>query len=213
MFNNCDSQTNGEIQFYNYIKDSIKVIFDVGCKYDSEYLNFPGEVHYFDPIERYVDQLSAKENKNEKAVFNKFGLGEKTEEMYYYPSYESFYDRTVSCHRSDDRNKVMLSIKKGDDYVRENKVEKIDFLKIDTEGFELHVLKGFGDFLRNVKYIQFEYGGTFMDNHTKLIDVVDYLRQFDFVDFGYLHPEGIKPIQDYSDHYQYCNIVCRNKNL
>jgi FkbM family methyltransferase len=123
------------------------------------------------------------------------------------------FSLTGARNRSDDRNKVMLSIKKGEEYINENKVEKIDFLKIDTEGFELHVLKGFGDFLRNVKYIQFEYGGTFMDNHTKLIDVVDYLRQFYFVDFGYLHPEGIKPIQDFSDHYQYCNIVCRNKNL
>ena len=58
-----------------------------------------------------------------------------------------------------------------------NNIKNIDFLKIDTEGYELNVLKGFEDFLENIKIVQFEYGGTFLDNNTKLIDVINYLKE------------------------------------
>ena len=132
--------------------------------------------------------------------------------MYYYPKYQSFYDRIISCGQSDDNNKYLLSIKKGKDYAIEKNIKSIDFLKIDTEGYELNVLQGFEDFLENVKIIQFEYGGTFLDNKKKLIDVIDYLKQRGFYNFSYLIANGTELITDFNDHYQYCNIVCVNKN-
>lgn len=109
-------------------------------------------------------------------------------------------------------NKILLHIKKGYDYVIHNNIEKIDFLKIDTEGYELQVLKGFGDFLQNVTIIQFEYGGTFLDNNIKLIDVIKYLEQQGFHKFSYLTNNGTPHLTDFNDHYQYCNIVCVNKH-
>jgi hypothetical protein len=110
------------------------------------------------------------------------------------------------------KNKVPLNIIKGADYVAEKNIECIDFMKIDTEGYELNVLKGFEDFLEKVQIIQFEYGGTFLDNKTKLYDVIEYLELKGFSNFSYLTSEGTVPITNYDDHYQYCNIVCINKN-
>ncbi len=115
-------------------------------------------------------------------------------------------------HFSDDSNKILLDIKKGYDYVINNNIQNIYFLKIDTEGYELNVLKGFGDFLKNIKIIQFEYGGTFLDNNIKLIEVKEYLEQHGFYKFSYLTNDGPKIITEFYDHYQYCNIVCINKN-
>jgi FkbM family methyltransferase len=212
MFNNCNSKTNGEEKFFIYIKDKINVIFDVGCREDSEFINFNGEVHYFDPINKFIENLKNQKNINKKSYFNNFGLGNENNEIYYYPKFESFYDRTKSCGFSDNSNKILLSIKKGKDYVINNNINSIDFLKIDTEGFELNVLKGFGDFLKNIKIIQFEYGGTFLDNNTKLIDVINYLKNKNFYKFSYLTNESLIPITDFNDHWQYCNIVCLNKN-
>ena len=57
MFNNCNSKTNGELLFYNLIKDKITTIFDIGCRNDSEFINFNGEVHYFDPINDFIESL------------------------------------------------------------------------------------------------------------------------------------------------------------
>lgn len=94
-----------------------------------------------------------------------------------------------------------------------NNIESVDFIKIDTEGYELHVIKGFGDKLRHVKIIQFEYGGTFLDNKINLIEVIEYLKNKGFDKFRYLHPNGQVEIADFKDHYQYCNIVCFNTSL
>ena len=76
----------------------------------------------------------------------------------------------------------------------------------------MKVLQGFEDFLENIKIIQFEYGGTFLDNNTKLIDVINYLQEKGFYKFSYLTNTGPVLITDFNDHYQYCNIVCINKN-
>jgi FkbM family methyltransferase len=212
MFNNCDSKTNGEEKFFMDIKNNINIMFDVGCRSDSEFINFSGEVHYFDPVESFIETLKNQTILNKKSYFNNFGLGSENKELYYYPRYQSFYDRVNSCVISDDSNKILLHIKKGKDYVIDNNIQNIDFLKIDTEGYELEVLQGFDDFLENIKIIQFEYGGTFLDNNTKLIDVIKYLENNNFYKFSYLTNTGTTLITDFNDHYQYCNIVCINKN-
>lgn len=212
MFNNSDSKTNGEFNFFMKIKDNINIIFDVGCRSDSEFINFNGEVHYFDPVNDFIENLKKIKNENKKSYFNNFGLGEDNKELYYYPNYQSFYDRINSCYISDNDNKILLNIKKGKDYIIANNIKNIDFLKIDTEGYDLNVLQGFDDYLDYVKIIQFEYGGTFLDNNTKLIDVINYLQQKGFYKFSYLTNYGTELINDFTDHYQYCNIVCINKN-
>lgn len=213
MFNNPDSNTNGEKRLFLKIKNNLQIIFDVGCRSNSEFLFFNGEVHYFDPVHTFIDDLSSQLNCNDKSFFNKFGLGNENKDLYYYPKYESFFNRINSCKVSDDANKILLTIKKGKDYVIENNIKNIDFLKIDTEGYELDVLKGFNDYLHNVKIIQFEYGGTFLDNNIKLIDVINYLKQYNFTKFYYLTPYSIKLITDFNDHYMYCNIVTINNSI
>lgn len=211
MFNNCDPRTNGELGFFMFIKDHIQVIFDVGCRTDSEFTNFKGEVHYFDPVESFIEELKKCTNSNSASYFNNFGLGEENKELYYYPRYQSFYDRTKSCTESDDPNKFLLRIRKAKDYLLQNNIQSIDFLKIDTEGYELNVLQGFEELLENVKIIQFEYGGTYLDNNVKLVDMKNYLEGKGFHKFAYLTHYGIFPIENFDDHYQYCNIVCINK--
>ena len=58
MFNNCNSITKGEKLFYDKIKKNISVIFDIGCRQDSEFLDFEGECHYFDPVKEFIENLT-----------------------------------------------------------------------------------------------------------------------------------------------------------
>jgi len=58
------------------------------------------------------------------------------------------------------------------------------FKKIDTKGYELQVLEGFQDFLKNIKIILFEYGGTNIDNNIKLLDIITYLELNGFHKFS-----------------------------
>jgi FkbM family methyltransferase len=212
MFNNCNPRVNGEYQFYMKIKPYIKTIFDVGCRTDTEFNTFQGEVHYFDPMPEFINILSKQSTNNKNAYFNNFGLGEENKQLFYYPRYQSFYDRVNSCQISDDSNKIILEIKKAKDYIIGKNITNIDFLKIDTEGYEHNVLKGFEEYLNIVNIIQFEYGGTFLDNNVKLNDVINYLNEKGFHKFSYLSENGAVLITDFNDHYQYCNIVCVNKN-
>ena len=205
--------TNGEVTFFNTIKDQAKIVFDVGCANESIFLDCACEVHYFDPDPSLIERLSAQPNKNSTAVFNAVGLGEETKEIHYYPSHSSFIDRTLSRGFSDDANKVLMKIKCAKEYMTQSGVSSIDFLKIDVEGYELSVLKGFGDTLACVKYIQFEYGGTYIDSGVKLIEVVDYLKTLGFDRFSTLTMEGPVPITDFSDHYNYSNIICIRKDV
>ena len=212
MFNNCDSRTNGEHQFFTKIRDHIDIVFDVGCRTDSEYVAFQGEVHYFDPIPSYIQTLSSQPNLNRRYVFNECGLGKENKQVYYYPRFQSCLDRVKSCQVSDDVNKIVCHIRNAKSYMIEHELTHIDFLKIDTEGYELEVLQGFEDYLNRVNIIQFEYGGTFLDSGVTLRDIMQYLQAHGFEGFSYLTAEGPVPITDDTDHYQYCNIVCVNKN-
>ena len=206
-FDNCDSSTNGE---YNLVqKLSInKTIFDVGCRTDTEFLEYPGDVHYFDPIKSFIEELRQKRNCNVSSTFNSFGLSKKDEELSYYPRYQSFYNRVNSCNIDDSDNKIVLQVRKAKDYIEERNIDNIYFLKIDVEGHELEVIQGFEDSLKLVDILQFEYGGTYKDNQHTLADVLSYLESMGFEEFGYLNKFGYAKIEDRNDHYRYCNVIC-----
>jgi FkbM family methyltransferase len=72
---------------------------------------------------------------------------------------------------------------RGDAYCREKNISSIQLLKIDTEGHELHVLQGFGDFLRadTIDCVQFEYGGATLDAHSTLREIYALLHSRGFV--------------------------------
>ena len=229
-FNNKHPEKNSEHLFYESICKDCNVIFDVGCRTDSIYLDFTGEGHYFDPDSNFIKNIKTIKNSNKSAYFNEFGLSKITEIKNYYPAKQSFTWKVG--------NPIKLPLKKGSEYVIEKNIKTIDFLKIDTEGSEFDIIKGFGNFLNNIKIIQFEYGGTYVFNNVKLNDVINYLKNYNFNRFSYLSPTGPIPIQMCDpieansspeslaltkskivsikndiipDHYNLCNIVCFNK--
>lgn len=209
-FNDCTPETNGEIRFYNSIKDKCEVIFDVGARDNSQFFDFPREVHYFEPEPILFGMLELKEVANSKAHFNNFGLSDEENTLPYFNDYSSFLHRSKSVPDCPTRSEFSLQVRRGDKYMEEKGITKIDFLKIDTEGYEFKVIKGFGERIEDVKIIQFEYGGTYLDAGITLKEVVDYLSKW-FKDFSYLHGEGLEPINYTKEHYSYCNIVCFRK--
>lgn len=208
IYNNTDSKTNGELDFYNFFSPFFDVVFDVGCRYDTLMLDCHCEVHYFDPNPQFISKLKAQKSNNKKSFYNAFGLGSKQKQIEYYPKYQSFHDRTVSCGKSDKENMIMLDVTTASSYIDEKDLNHITFLKIDTEGHELEVLNGFAEKLHMVDIVQFEYGGTYKDSNIKFSDVFDKLRQNGFEYFYYLVENGMVPVKEVVDHYNYCNVVC-----
>lgn len=207
-----ESEFNGEIDLAESFSKEL-TIFDVGSRSDSCFLSHEGEVHYFDPLDYNIDKLKIQKNKNKKSFYNKFGLSDKKEIIKYYPKYESFLNRTATLGVDNEDQSFELEVKKGDDYIKEYDIKEIDLLKINTEGYELKVLNGFDSSIDKIKFVQFAYGGTYIDAKIKLNDVCDFLRRKGFKFFYYILPEKLYPIINFEDHYNYSNIFCSRKEL
>jgi len=91
--------------------------------------------------------------------------------------------------------------------------EHIDLLKIDTEGYELEVLKGSTHLLeeKNIDFIQLEYGGTYQDGGIKLNDVIEFLKKYNYKIYNYT--EEFKEIKNYNDDYKFNNFYATYKTL
>ena len=68
-----------------------------------------------------------------------------------------------------------------DSYFSEYNLNKIDLIKIDTEGFEYEVLQGLQKNMKNVNYILFEhhYDDMIKKNY-KFKDIINLLKQNNF---------------------------------
>jgi FkbM family methyltransferase len=213
QFNNCNHTTNGELSFWNtlYQNGFANVIFDVGAK-ESAFTSFKSTVHYFEPLLHKLDNL--KQNVNVKSFYNPVCLGKENKDVVYYKDFESMYDRSDTCPElRKNGEKFIFKCITAANYITHGDIQSVDFLKIDVEGAELDVLKGFGEKLSLVKFIQFEYGGTYIDAKIKISDVTYYLRNFGFDLFYYIHPDGLVPLNGSYDHYLYCNIVCFRSSI
>ena len=94
----------------------------------------------------------------------------------------------------------MVEAMRLDTFCRQRSVERIDYLKIDTEGGEYDVLTGAEEMLRagRVKFIQFEYGGTYPGANTSLKQVCEFLSSFGYSLFRIL-PDGLLHIPKWRD--------------
>ena len=76
---------------------------------------------------------------------------------------------------------INLNTQKLINYINQKKIYQIDFLKIDTEGFEFEILKGLEDRIKLVKIIMFEhhYDNMIKKNYT-FSDINAHLKNNNF---------------------------------
>jgi FkbM family methyltransferase len=203
MFNNCDVHTNGEMLLWNTLKSKVSIVFDVGTQADTYYIDESPEnitFHLFEPNVAYYEKIHKKVGHLSNVIVNNCGLGNINGTLNYYIGSESFVNRwNESVH-------AVLDVRILSDYVNTNDVKSIDFMKIDTEGFEIDVLQGAGSFLKNITHIQFEYGGTYPDRGVTLTDVYNILRPYGF-EFYILTGNGLYPTPEPMEHGQYSNYL------
>ena len=74
--------------------------------------------------------------------------------------------------RTLERESLEVPVERGDDYCREHGITHVDFLKIDAEGSDHRVLRGFERMLRTgaIGMVQFEYGRASILNKFLLVD-------------------------------------------
>lgn len=204
-------ETNGEALFFHqFVKPTAKLVFDIGCKKNTMFRNFEGQVHYFNPNKEIINYLTRQKNKNSKSVFNRFGLANIDGSLEYFPQYNSFVNHNHSSHS----NTLDLQVRKAESYIKFHGIGHVDFVRISADGLELQVLKGFGNFLQyHVHIVEFKYGKQYLYTNTKLSDIIQYLHGLGFYDFSYVTKDGLSYVTYLHDTYEDANIVCVNKNV
>ena len=78
-------------------------------------------------------------------------------------------------------NEILVEQKSIDEYMHQKKIKKLDFLKIDTEGYEFEILLGAKKNINNINLVLFEhhYDDMIKKNY-KFSDVHDFLNKNNF---------------------------------
>lgn len=178
-------------------------VFDVGANVGDWTLavlalNPRAHIHAFEPGRTAFERLAARVTAPEVKL-NRHGVGAKRETL-------TFYEYGVSAvstfHANENRQAIgsyPVEIVSVSDYCQENNIDKIDFLKIDTEGHDFWVLQGAESLLKeqHIEVVQFEYGPGNIDSHVLLKDIFGFLGQLPYKVFR-LYPRHLLPVPNYS---------------
>src|SRR5213075_1528085 len=90
-----------------------------------------------------------------------------------------------------------------DAYCQRHQIERIDYLKIDTEGHELSVFHGMQGMLdqERIQRIQFEYSGGYLDAGVTLRDIVLSMRDRPYRLYKIL-PTQLLPVAGYAEEHE-----------
>lgn len=198
----------------NFLNYSNGIMFDVGSCNGSSFMPFllrGWEVYAFEPdknnnktIANYLNKWNLKANLIEKAVSDveEVKTFYKSNSSAGIPSLLKFNDNQEVSH---ELNTITLK-----NFVKSNKVERIDFLKIDVEGYDLMALKGFDFSLFKPKVIMCE----FEDKKTELLgytikDMSNFLK-----DKGYKVIYSIwYPIKEYGIQHDWKKLSTDIKDI
>lgn len=91
----------------------------------------------------------------------------------------SVYPRDLSHYNINFSAKETIQLTTLDDFCAAEKIQQIDFLKLDVEGHELAVLKGGSRMIGEgkVRLIQFEFGGCNIDSRTYFRDYFNFFKE------------------------------------
>ena len=140
-----------------------KIIFDVGAN-DGQtargYLkHFPNATIYcFEPVNGVYETLVAQTNNVQIKCF-KVGLGEVAGGAEIHKSDTYNGAGAINADNTEVLSETeIIQIAVGDVFCKEQHISEIDLLKIDTEGYELPVLKGLASMLKKTRFIYVEAG-------------------------------------------------------
>jgi FkbM family methyltransferase len=203
--------------------DKELVVLDVGaneghyaCKVKETYPN--AEIFAFEPHPKTFARLQSQAAKHGFQAFN-LACGEKRCRMELYDRLEaaergtthaSLYKDIIEQIHGSELASWSVQVIDLDYFIKERGIQKVNFLKIDTEGHELSVLLGAQDSIKRnvIDVIQFEFNEMNVISRVLFKDFYDMLSSYVF--FRML-PDGLVPLGRYTplmyELFAYQNIV------
>ena len=184
-----------------------RVIFDIGANngdYSKSLLRIIPNcvIHLFEPDSKNFQALQASFSSSDHYL-NKLGVSSAHGQAILYSDQEgsglsSLSKRRLNHFGTDFNHEVAIELIRLDHYIEENKLEAIDFIKMDIEGHELAALEGIGSHIRKISCIQFEFGGANIDSRTFLQDFYYFFKEHEFRLYR-LTSMGAYPISQYTE--------------
>lgn len=197
------------------------VIFDVGANVGSyskllRSINPKAQIYAFEPHPVTFKELY----KNTNALnirTNNVAVGASIGKLKLYDyadndgsSHASLYKAVIEDIHKAKSTEYEIDVITLDNFIKENNIDRVSLLKIDTEGHELEVLKGFEVFIREgkVNLIHFEFNEMNVVSRVFFKDFWDFLPEYDLYR---MLPNGLVPIKNYNpvfcEVFAYQNIV------
>lgn len=199
-----DAAVNGENKIIEVLGRALKekvTFFDVGAnvgewsihavrcfrKYDG---------HLFELSEETYEILNKRLGGDDSLRLNNVALSDCSGKIEYLNYGCGDGGNTMLVHASYHKKDSVVSQSEamtGDMYCDMNNIQKIDFLKIDTEGVEYSVLKGFDKMFSDhcIDVIQFEYGYTHGDAKILMKDFFTFFEAHGYI-VGRLTKHGVQ---------------------
>ncbi len=206
------------------------VLFDIGAnvgdysmilKTNGNKNNLDYEIHLFEPTQYCFNEILKKFRNEKNFILNNFGISHKnSKSKIYYDNkgsgLASLYQRNLK-HYSIELEKIEeITLRRLDEYIEENAIKHINFMKIDIEGHELRALEGMGDYLNCnfIDFIQFEYGGANLDSHSSLLELYNLFGSNGFK-VAKVMPKGleVREYKPFMDNFNYANYVAISKKV
>lgn len=214
---------SGELEALRWLDESAQagpfVLFDVGAN-DGQYLDSALKVlratevraYSFEPQPACFDTLHTRFNGARRVHLYQLALGKEPGSASLY--FDATGDTTATLHHvADGGGKQSETVKIGtlDGFCEAERIDRIDLLKIDTEGYEMDVLLGARKMIQSgvVAAIQFEFGDAYVHTPYHFADFWELLTP-QFIFFRILRNK-LERITDYStdlEIYKTANFLC-----
>lgn len=206
-------QTSGEKYVFKILEKIVKgkeaVVFDVGANtgqwlnlFKANYTN-KSTIYSFEPSTKYYSELSKIKYEGFHPINS--ALGDSTRKMYLHDSAGDSITY-VSDKKDNDKYSEETNVITLDEFCSKNNIKKIDLLKLDVEGYELKVLSGAKEMLRNgnIMLIQFEFGAPPQEPYSlkKFFDMLD--RQYQICR---ILNHGYYPLKKYYHYYEILTVT------
>jgi FkbM family methyltransferase len=152
-------------KFLRHLNTNIQTVFEVGARYGDESIKLSNvfsdaKIFSFECNPLTVEICKEKLKNIPNISFIQKGLGDKNEKLPFY-SYIDNNDGASSFYKRLDAEITQkqigtIDLIKLSDFVIENNIPKINLLCMDIQGYELNVLKGCDEYIKNIDFIIME---------------------------------------------------------